>query len=53
MKRIMVISIGTGLGNIEKNMINFLKFLTLFAKCSVDLYLWRKLRCCTVKLLQE
>lgn len=39
--KILVMSIGTGLGGIEKSMIEFLRFLASDGNFDVDLYLWR------------
>lgn len=39
--KILVMSIGTGLGGIEKSMIEFLRFLESNGKFDIDLYLWR------------
>lgn len=41
-KKILVMSIGTDLGGIEKSMINFLQFLSSESAFQIDLYLWRK-----------
>lgn len=41
MKRILVMSIGTDLGGIEKSMIGFLQYLVGMPDVKVDLYLWR------------
>lgn len=39
--KILVMSIGTGLGGIEKSMVEFLRFLASDGNFDVDLYLWR------------
>lgn len=39
--KILVMSIGSGLGGIEKSMIEFLRFLVSDGNFDVDLYLWR------------
>ena len=41
MKRVLVMSIGTDLGGIERSMIDFLKYLVKCPGVQVDLYLWR------------
>lgn len=39
--KILVMSIGSGLGGIETSMINFLRFLSSNESLQIDLYLWR------------
>ncbi len=41
MKKILVVSAGTGIGGIEKCMINFLRYLETY-DCDIDLALWRE-----------
>ena len=41
MKRILVMSIGTEIGGIERSLIEFLKYIVT-QDCSVDLYLWQE-----------